>query len=692
MWAFSGQSRRIIGGICMTKKNKMQTAFVWSTAVAIILGYSFSNIGEITVFSYEKQITTQEDLSEKYPTEWGEDSVFITLEGEEAQIDGKGAQWEDQTLKIETAGTYVISGQISDGQILIDAEKEDEVHLVLNGAEIHCEDQAAIYAKQCDRLILTLAEGSINKISDGEVYTFEDGEDEPDGVIFSKDDLIINGTGELEAEGNYGHGIVSKDDLILVSGTIKVTSVKDGIKGKDSVTAENPNVTIISGEDGIRSNNDSDSEKGTILLKNGIYTITSEQDGIQAETSLEILGGTYEITTGGGSENGTKSKNTFSDGMMERPNFDDLKIATPSDARPNFGKMPFKEGMTPPEGDFVEKPEGEWTAPPERDFIEKEYTAADAVSETNQETEVSKKGIKSGTQLIISGGNFMLNTADDSIHTNGDATILDGTFEISSGDDGIHADEILTIEEGILNIVDSYEGLEGSKVEISGGEITVLSSDDGINAAGGSDSSEQFPQDFFQGDENYEILISGGNVSINASGDGMDSNGNLEITGGIVLVNGSVSGGEGALDYGLEATMTGGVLVAAGSSGMVQGLSSDSEVPSIMLYFNEIQEEQTRITILDEEGNVILSFVPQKQFESIVLSSEKLEEGKTYTLMSGGTIAGNDTDFGEDGILEGGEEITQVTINQMTTSISEDGTERQGFGGMKGMPGQGKKF
>lgn len=678
----------------MTKKNKIQTAFVWSIAATVILGYGFSNVGEIKVFSYEKQITTQEDLSEKYSAEWGDDSVFITLEGEEAQIDGKGAQWEDQILKIETAGTYVISGQISDGQILIDAEKEDEVHLVLNGAEIHCEDQAAIYAKQCERLILTLAEGSINKISDGEVYTFEDGEDEPDGVIFSKEDLIINGTGELEVEGNYGHGIVSKDDLILVSGTIKVTSVKDGIKGKDSVTAENPNVTIISGEDGIRSNNDSDSEKGTILLKDGTYTITSQQDGIQAETSLEILGGTYEITTGGGSENGTKSKNTFPSNRIERSDLDDLKIATSPDAGSNLGKNPFKEGMTPPEGEFMKKPDGERTVPvpPEGNRMEKEYTAADAASETNQEAEVSKKGIKSGTQLIISGGNFMLNTADDSIHTNGDAAILSGTFEIFSGDDGIHADKILTIEDGSLNIVDSYEGLEGSNVEISGGEITVLSSDDGINAGGGNDASEQFPQDFFQGDENYKILISGGNVSISASGDGMDSNGNLEITGGIVLINGPVSGGEGALDYGVEATMTGGVLVAAGSSGMAQGLSSDSEVPSIMLYFNEVQEEQTRITILDEEGNVVLSVVPQKQFESIILSSEKLEEGKTYTLMNGGSIAGNDTDFGTDGILEGGEEITQITIDQIATSISEDGTEREGFGGMREMSSQGKRF
>ena len=548
----------------------------------------------------------------------------------------------------------MISGELLDGQILVDAEEEDEVQIVLNGAEIHCEDQAAIYAKQCRYLILTLAEGSKNKISDGETYVFEDGEDEPDSVIFSKDDLIINGTGELEAEGNYAHGIVSKDDLILVSGTIHVTSVKDGVKGKDSVTAENPNITIISGEDGICSNNDSDSEKGTIVLKDGTYTITAEEDGIQAETALEILGGTYEITTGGGSENGTKSI-TFGE-KMERP----------------------EDGMMEkPEDGTLQKPGGE-------------YTPADAVSAASEETDVSRKGIKSGTQLVIEGGSFVLNTADDSIHTNGDAQILDGTFEISSGDDGVHADGKLIIEDGILNIADSYEGLEGSNVEISGGEISVLSSDDGINAAGGSDSSEQggFPQDSFKGDENYKILISGGNVSINASGDGIDSNGNIEISGGVVLVDGPISGGEGALDYGLEAKITGGILVAAGSSGMAQGLSSDSEVPSVMLYFNEVQEAQTRVTILDEDNNVIISFVPQKEYQSIVLSSEKLEEGNTYTLMSGGTIEGEDTNFAEDGKLEGAQELTTVTIDQISKSISEDGTERENLGGMMGAPGQ----
>ena len=648
----------------MIRKEKMQTALVWATAAAIIFGYSFSNIGSVTVFSYEKQITTktEENLSDQYPSEWGEDAAFIHFDGDEVQINGEGVQWENQILYIKTAGTYVISGELLDGQILVDAEEEDEVQIVLNGAEIHCEDQAAIYAKQCRYLILTLAEGSKNKISDGETYVFEDGEDEPDSVIFSKDDLIINGTGELEAEGNYAHGIVSKDDLILVSGTIHVTSVKDGVKGKDSVTAENPNITIISGEDGICSNNDSDSEKGTIVLKDGTYTITAEEDGIQAETALEILGGTYEITTGGGSENGTKSI-TFGE-KMEKP--EDGMMERPEDGM-----------MEKPEDGTLQKPGGE-------------YTPADAVSAASEETDVSRKGIKSGTQLVIEGGSFVLNTADDSIHTNGDAQILDGTFEISSGDDGVHADGKLIIEDGILNIADSYEGLEGSNVEISGGEISVLSSDDGINAAGGSDSSEQggFPQDSFKGDENYKILISGGNVSINASGDGIDSNGNIEISGGVVLVDGPISGGEGALDYGLEAKITGGILVAAGSSGMAQGLSSDSEVPSVMLYFNEVQEAQTRVTILDEDNNVIISFVPQKEYQSIVLSSEKLEEGNTYTLMSGGTIEGEDTNFAEDGKLEGAQELTTVTIDQISKSISEDGTERENLGGMMGAPGQ----
>ena len=664
MWAFSRQPRGIIGGFCMIRKEKMQTALVWATAAAIIFGYSFSNIGSVTVFSYEKQITTktEENLSDQYPSEWGEDAAFIHFDGDEVQINGEGVQWENQILYIKTAGTYVISGELLDGQILVDAEEEDEVQIVLNGAEIHCEDQAAIYAKQCRYLILTLAEGSKNKISDGETYVFEDGEDEPDSVIFSKDDLIINGTGELEAEGNYAHGIVSKDDLILVSGTIHVTSVKDGVKGKDSVTAENPNITIISGEDGICSNNDSDSEKGTIVLKDGTYTITAEEDGIQAETALEILGGTYEITTGGGSENGTKSI-TFGE-KMERP--EDGMMERPEDGM-----------MEKPEDGTLQKPGGE-------------YTPADAVSAASEETDVSRKGIKSGTQLVIEGGSFVLNTADDSIHTNGDAQILDGTFEISSGDDGVHADGKLIIEDGILNIADSYEGLEGSNVEISGGEISVLSSDDGINAAGGSDSSEQggFPQDSFKGDENYKILISGGNVSINASGYGIDSNGNIEISGGVVLVDGPISGGEGALDYGLEAKITGGILVAAGSSGMAQGLSSDSEVPSVMLYFNEVQEAQTRVTILDEDNNVIISFVPQKEYQSIVLSSEKLEEGNTYTLMSGGTIEGEDTNFAEDGKLEGAQELTTVTIDQISKSISEDGTERENLGGMMGAPGQ----
>ena len=169
------------------------------------------------------------------------------------------------------------------------------------------------------------------------------------------------------------------------------------MKGKDSVTAENPNITIISGEDGICSNNDSDSEKGTIVLKDGTYTITAEEDGIQAETALEILGGTYEITTGGGSENGTKSI-TFGekmerpeDGMMEKP--EDGMMEKPEDGM-----------MEKPEDGMMEKPEDGMMEKPEDGTLQKpggEYTPADAVSAASEETDVSRKGIKSGTQLVI---------------------------------------------------------------------------------------------------------------------------------------------------------------------------------------------------------------------------------------------------------------------------------------------------
>lgn len=153
--------------------------------------------------------------------DWSADSATaITLNGASAAVDGVGAEANGGTVTITAAGTYVLSGKLSEGQVVVDSQDDGDVHLVLNGVDIHDSDSAPIYVKEAGKAIVTLAAGTENTVSDGETYVFPDAsDDEPNAAVFSKADLTINGEGRLTVNANYKHGINSKDDLKIMSGT-----------------------------------------------------------------------------------------------------------------------------------------------------------------------------------------------------------------------------------------------------------------------------------------------------------------------------------------------------------------------------------------------------------------------------------------------------------------------------------------
>ncbi len=228
--------------------------------------------------------------------DWEEDgAVILTCFGTTAQIQGSGAVEEEGMVRITRPGTYILRGDYQ-GRICVDAKKEDEVRLIFDQFSITCPDSAPIYGLQSKRIILTLAEGTENRVADGSAYVYPSAdEDEPDAAIFSKDDLTINGSGKLKVQGNYGNGIFSKDDLTVISGEIWVTAVKDGIKGKDSVSIQDGMIRVESGEDGIKASNDQDAEKGYVIVEGGDIQISAGDDGIHAETWLTIHDGTIFI-------------------------------------------------------------------------------------------------------------------------------------------------------------------------------------------------------------------------------------------------------------------------------------------------------------------------------------------------------------------------------------------------------------
>jgi len=549
----------------------------------------------------------------------------ITLSDDKISISGEGAKANGSSLCIEEEGTYIITGSMSDGQIRVETADDEKVQLVLNGINISCSDNAPVIVEESDKVFITLADGSKNTLTGPETYSEAASSDGTDGVIFSRADLCINGSGSLTVTADGGHGIVSKDNLIVTDGNISVTAAGDGIQGKDCVKIGGGNLTVTAADDGIKSSNSDDADRGFISIDSGNVTVAAGCDGIQAETLLRVADGILDITTGGGS--GTVSTDSgWSSGWGMRP-----------DHTHDGGQMPDQMNGSTAQSD----------------------------SETDSD---SAKGLKGGLGILVEGGSISIDSSDDSIHSNGDVNISGGKMNMTSGDDGVHADSDLIITSGTVNIKKSYEGLEGNTVIIKDGTINVTASDDGLNAAGGNDSSSvdgRAGQNEFAEDESAYIEILGGTLTANASGDGIDSNGDLTITGGTVYLSGPENSGNGTMDYAGEGLINGGSVIMTGSSGMAMTFDENSEQYSLFYGFSSAQMADSEVSLKDSSGSTLLSFTPAKAYTSAIFSCSGMEEGKEYT------------------VCVDGQEVETVTLSSVSTSAGSSA------GQMDAAPGGG---
>ena len=620
-------------------------------------------------------------------------AASITLSGSTAQSNGSGVSINNATVTISKEGCYLISGELEDGQIIVDAGDSDKVQLVLDNASIHCSTGSAILVRNADKVKVTLAADSENELSDGTEYQTDD--DNPDAALFSKDDLVINGSGSLTVQGNYKHGIAGNDDLVITGGRLTVNSLSHALRGKDSVAILDGTFVLTSQKDGIQASNTEDSTKGWVQIDGGNFTIQSSGDGIQAETNLSIYDGSFTITSGGGAVNGADHTENRGGGFG-RPGGNRPDSAN-GQTSPEMPSQPAEGGQTPSE--MPSQPaEGEQSSSGnESDYSEFIFDPDDFddTSTDDSDTTVSTKGIKAGNALLIQQGTFVIDSADDAIHSNYSVTIDGGSFQLSSGDDGIHAEAYLNINGGTTTIAESYEGLEAAQIHISGGTTQVSSSDDGLNATGGSSfelvdgllvlkdiSSSDTEQTFggrggmFEVEDNCDITISGGNLTVTTSnGDGIDSNGSLNVSGGTVLVFGSSSGGEGALDYTGSSSISGGTLVALGSSGMAQSMEPDDSHATLMVTWDEVQPAGTRLTLCTQQGEILCSLQSTNSFQTAVISTDSLSAGQEVSLYTGGTV-NSDSQLLTMGTLSDGELLCEVTLAEGVTNISSDGSQR----------------
>ncbi|MBN2481607.1 MAG: carbohydrate-binding domain-containing protein [Bacteroidales bacterium] len=343
----------------------------------------------------------QTDHEDAGDDDWNDaGAVQIILNGKTINISGKGAIADGSIVTITAAGTYILSGRLSDGRIIVSSDDKGTVKLVLNGVDISCATSSPVYIQNAGKAIIIVSDQTENHIADGASYVFENpDETEPNAAIFSKADLSLYGRGKLTVEGNYNDGIASKDGLIISNSNITVHAVDDGIRGKDYLVVKSGNIKINAGGDGLKSDHSEDADKGYVYIRSGTIDIHAGGDAIQGVTDVLLATGDFTLVSGSSklqsSGKGISADvNTIIDGG-------NLSITSVDD------------------------------------------------------------GVHSNGSIVINGGSLLISTNDDGIHADSMITINKGNINITESYEGIES-KIVTINDGDIRVVSSDDGLNAA--------------------------------------------------------------------------------------------------------------------------------------------------------------------------------------------------------------------------------------
>ena len=501
---------------------------------------------------------------------------------------------ENGVFTITTAGTYKASGVLENGQILINATKNDEVVLELNGTSISCNADSPIKALKADKLEISAKKNTENGIYDKRTLKTVDNEEMGEGAIHAKCDLKLKGAGLLVVEGNYNNGIHTTKDFTVQKEELYVVATNNAIKGKDGISMVSGTVTLISKNgNGLKTDNtdvsSSGKQRGNISISGGTLFVDTTFDAIDAAHNI----------------------------VINEENEDSLETS-----------ITIKTGL--------------------KSSYQNNYKPSESAKGLKADNEID---IDAGN-IVIEGSDDAIHANYGDALENGEVgqgfiNVNGGTISIASGDDGIHADNILNINGGSIVITNSTEGLEATHVNVNGGETHIYATDDGVNA---SEKIAERPTVIVNGGL-LDVTVTKGDT------DGIDSNGSYLQTGGLVITRGAPNNAHNlatGLDTDFGTSMTGGTLISFNGIENQPSLSDNiltayygpnqtghntGDIPGGPGGPRSTRGTSTVIfltgTYTLSGGEMSYSFYNQFAYSKFIVYSDQLSIGTAYTLANG---------------------------------------------------------
>ena len=615
----------------------------------------------------------------------------ITLDGDEVSVFGGGAYAFDGSVMITGKGKYVISGTLTDGSVIVDTDSSAKIWIMLDGADITCSTGACFDVEQADKVFLTLAEGSDNRLTTAG-FSEENRTAGMDGAVFSRDDLTINGSGSLTVTAAEESGIVCNDELVLTGGTITVDAAADALHVNDNLRIMETQLKLKAGDDGI-SLTGLESE---LYWESGTLTVTATGDGINAENNIRILNGALTLEAGddGISAGGVTGMLEITGGTVQIT-ATDKGIAAENTVTLAGGNVEIDaedDGISTAGLFWME--DGKLAITTRDDGIHSD-TAVEIRGGTVQ-IPSCYEGIEAVT-IDVSGGEITIYPEDDGLNANGGTDSFGGAGfggrggfiggpggmfggpgsgmpgQAGEEEDGGFEPPMMPDENGNERPEPPMMPDENGAV---GSEAPVMGSGEERHEPGTDTAAGERPamtmQDAASSEmtENTEtwIHVSGGSLtvinSVARDADGLDSNGDIIISGGVIRVSLTNSGSNSALDYGSESggvmEISGGEVIACGSYAMAEGFDDSSSQCSILYNIKRGAPAGTTVALEDSEGNVILSYEAPCSFSSVAISCPEMQIGETY-------------------LIAIGDSVEEITLDSVSASFGD--AQSEGFGG-----------